>query len=75
MRTRSPDLSLRVADTLVSGRMVAVGVLAICFAGGLSLAWIPPEIVFALTAIGIIAFIGVRWPYAGLILYMIMEDP
>jgi putative inorganic carbon (HCO3(-)) transporter len=73
MRTPRPDLSLRVADTLVPGRMVALGILGICFVAGLSLAWIPPEVVFGLALIAIIAFIGIRWPYAGLILYMCME--
>lgn len=73
MTSRGSDLSMRVADTLVPGWMVGAGVLAICFLGGLSLAWIPPEIVFALTTIGVIAVIGIRWPYAGLILYMCME--
>ncbi len=73
MRERGSDLSLTIADTPVPGWMVGVGICAICFIGGLSLAWIPPEAVLGLTVIGILAFISVRWPYAGLIMYLCME--
>jgi probable O-glycosylation ligase (exosortase A-associated) len=62
-----------VADTRVPGWLVGLGLLGVCFIGGLSLAWIPPEDVMALTVIGILAFISLRWPYAGLIMYMCME--
>lgn len=73
MRTKGPDLSLTVAGTPIPGWMVAAAALMICFLGGLSLAWIPPEFVIGLTIIGVLALIGVRWPYAGLILYLCME--
>lgn len=73
MRERGSDLSLTVADTRVPGWMVGLGIVGVCFLGGLSLAWIPPEAVLGLTVIGILAFISVRWPYAGLIMYLCME--
>ena len=73
MTNRRPDLSLTVADTPIPGWMVAAGILVICFLGGLSLAWIPPELVLALFIIGALAVVCVRWPYAGLILYLCME--
>ena len=73
MRARGSDLSIRVADTPISGWTVAACVLAICFLGGLSLAWIPPEIVLGLTVLGVLAVIGIRWPYVGLIVYLCME--
>ena len=73
MRERGSDLSLMVADTRVPGWMVGLGIVGVCFLGGLSLAWIPPEAVLGLTVIGILAFISVRWPYAGLIMYLCME--
>lgn len=73
MRRRGSDLSLRIADTRLPGWGVALSVLGICFLAGLSLAWIPPEVVFALAVIGVLAFISVRWPYAGLIMYLCFE--
>jgi len=73
MRERRPDLSLNIADTHVPGWMVGLGVVGVCFIGGLSLAWIPPDLVLGLTIIGVLAAISVRWPYAGLIMYMCME--
>ena len=73
MRSRGSDLSIRVADMPVPGWMVGGGVLAVCFLGGLSLAWIPPEFVLGLTILGVLAIVGIRWPYAGLIVYLCME--
>lgn len=73
MRGRGSDLSLRISGTPIPGWMVAGSALVVCFLGGLSLAWIPPEFVIALVVLGILAVVGVRWPYAGLILYLAME--
>lgn len=73
MRDRGPDLSLRVADTEVSRTTVIAGILALCFFAGLSLQWIPPEIVLGLALIGGIAWFCIRRPYAGLIMYLCLE--
>lgn len=73
MTERGSDLSITIADTCVPGWMVGAAVCAVCFLGGLSLAWIPPEAVLALAIVGVLALIGVRWPYAGLIMYLCME--
>jgi len=73
MRRRGSDLSLTIADTRVPGWMVGLAVCATCFLGGLSLAWIPPDAVLGLAIIGVLALISVRWPYAGLIMYLCME--
>ncbi len=73
MKERISDLNMTIADTCIPGWMVGLGVMSVCFLGGLSLAWIPPEAVLGLTIIGILAVISVRWPYAGLILYLCME--
>lgn len=73
MRNRGPDLSLRVADTVVSRTMVIAGILALCFFAGLSLQWIPTEVVLGLAIIGAAAWFCIRRPYAGLILYLCLE--
>lgn len=73
MRQSVSDLSLTIADARIPGWMVGVGMCGICFIGGLSLAWVPPEAVLGLAIIGVLAFISVRWPYVGLILYLCME--
>lgn len=73
MRHRGPDLSLRVADAVVSRPMVITGMLAICFFAGLSLQWISPLIVIGLVIISLAAWFCIRRPYAGLILYLCLE--
>ncbi len=73
MSNRGSDLSIRLADIAVS-RSTVIGVtLAACFLAGLSLQWIPTEVIFGLIVIGAAGWLCIRRPYAGLILYMCLE--
>lgn len=71
-RSRS-DLSVNISDVYISSRVIIAGLLFLCFIAGFSLLWIPPMIIFGLAIIGVLAVFCVRWPYAGLLLYMVME--
>lgn len=73
MRERGPDLSVRFADVVVSRPAVIAATLALCFVAGLSLQWIPPDVVLGIVVIGAAALFCIRRPYAGLIVYMCLE--
>jgi len=73
MRTHKPDLSLQVSGTWLSPGVVVFGILLACFIAGFSLIWIPWWVVIGLTIMGVFAAICVRWPYAGLLIYLCME--
>lgn len=73
MRDRGSDLSVTLPDFIISRTTVIGAILAACFLAGLSLQWVPAEVVFGLLVIGLAAWFCVRRPYAGLILYICLE--
>lgn len=73
MNVRRYDLSMQVADTQIStGNMILI-LLGMSFVAGISLVWINSLLVFGVAGFAIIAALCIRWPYAALIAYMLME--
>lgn len=73
MRNRYSDLSLQRSNIRISRATVISMLLGACFVVGLSLVWIPPQ--FYLGGLAVIILVGmcIRWPYAGLLVYLGLE--